>query len=111
MDDRHQPLRRSPCRSFGVSELTDLSEDFFYLGVLGFQVAFDLHAGVEHGVAVLVGGLGSFVSGGRHTFWPTMMMLRSTNWRNVWLIQDTRVTALPDLMAEGSDTKARAAKT
>jgi hypothetical protein len=39
-----------------------------------------------------------------------MMMLNSTNWRNVWLIHDTRVTASPDRMADGSETKASAAK-
>jgi hypothetical protein len=44
------------------------------------------------------------------TFWPTMMMLSRTNWRNVWLIQETSVTALPDWMAEGRDTRASAAK-
>src|SRR5579864_1757163 len=38
-----------------------------------------------------------------------MLMLSSTNSRNVWLIHDTNVTALPDLIAEGSDTKASAA--
>src|SRR5260221_8920885 len=37
-----------------------------------------------------------------------MMMLNSTNWRNVWLIHDTRVTTLPDRMAEGSEKRASA---
>src|SRR4029077_946148 len=43
------------------------------------------------------------------TFWPTMMMLSNTNWRKVWLIHDTRVTAFLDWMASGSDTSASAA--
>jgi hypothetical protein len=38
-----------------------------------------------------------------------MMMLNNTNWRNVWLIHDTRVTALPELTADGSETIASAA--
>ena len=39
-----------------------------------------------------------------------MMMLSSTSWRNVWLIQEARTTGLPDDIAAGSETKARIAK-
>src|ERR1700676_946645 len=44
------------------------------------------------------------------TFWPTMITESSTNWRKVWDTQDTRTTALPELVAEGRLTSASAAK-
>src|ERR1700730_12769245 len=44
------------------------------------------------------------------TFCPTMITERRTNWRNVWEIHDTRVTALWDAIADGSLTRARAVK-
>ena len=34
----------------------------------------------------------------------------NTNWRNVWDIQETSTTALPELIADGRLTIARAAK-
>jgi hypothetical protein len=39
-----------------------------------------------------------------------MITESKTNWRNVWLIQETMMTGFPDLIAEGSDTQAKAAK-
>src|SRR6202521_5238441 len=44
------------------------------------------------------------------TFWPTMMMLSSTSWRNVWLIHETMRTGFPDVIAAGSEMSASAAK-
>ena len=44
------------------------------------------------------------------TFWPTMMIGSSTNWRKVYAIQATMMIGLCEAIAAGSEIRVSAAK-